>query len=229
MFSDCPKITIEISANGSVSGSDSRIVTGCSHDSNCAARIRYMNTSDRTIAERNAVAVRLSSRERPVKPARYSGVMLSVCARSAICCCTRGLRRARQHVGDDRHLPLPGDAADRRRRRVLLEGRDVVEADAAEARRGHRQRRDRRLGRAILFTRAQVHLVLLAAVVERRHRVAADEQAQRFGRVADRDAEVGGLRSIDVHRQLGLAEVQRGVDVDEAGNLPPTLSRSALL
>ena len=55
MFSDCWKMMSESSANGSVSGSDSRIVTGCSHDSNCAARIRYMNTNDSAIAVRNAV------------------------------------------------------------------------------------------------------------------------------------------------------------------------------
>ena len=34
MFSDCPVMMIDSSANGSVSGSDSRIVTGCSQDSN---------------------------------------------------------------------------------------------------------------------------------------------------------------------------------------------------
>ena len=38
---------IDSSAKGSVSGSESRIVTGWSHDSNCAARIKYMNTSER--------------------------------------------------------------------------------------------------------------------------------------------------------------------------------------
>ena len=50
MFSDCRKMMIDSSANGSVSGSDSRIVIGCSHDSNCAARIRYMKTNDSTNA-----------------------------------------------------------------------------------------------------------------------------------------------------------------------------------
>ena len=141
-----------------------------------------------------------------------------------------GLRRARQHVGDDRHLPLPRDAADRRRRRrrarsvamlssVTLPSRDDGTVSAAIA----------VLGRAILLARAQVHFVLLTAVVERRHRVAADEQPQRFGRVADRDAEVGRLRPIDVHRQLRLAEVERRVDVDQPGNRPPPSSRSASL
>ena len=79
---------IDTSAKGSVRGSDSRIVTGCSHDSNCAARIRYMKTSDSKMAVRNALAVRFNSRERPAKSARYSGGMPSPRAASAICCCT---------------------------------------------------------------------------------------------------------------------------------------------
>ena len=68
MFSDWLKIKIASSANGSVSGSDSRIVIGCSHDSNCAARIRYMKTSDSTKASTKFWAARPSSRERPLNP-----------------------------------------------------------------------------------------------------------------------------------------------------------------
>ena len=45
-----------MSANGTVSGSDSRIVIGCSHDSNCAARIRYMKMNDSANATRKACA-----------------------------------------------------------------------------------------------------------------------------------------------------------------------------
>ncbi len=40
MLSDWWKISSETSAKGSVSGSDSRIVIGCSHDSNWAAMQR---------------------------------------------------------------------------------------------------------------------------------------------------------------------------------------------
>ena len=67
MFSDCRVMMIDSSANGSVSGSDSRIVIGCSHDSNCAARIRYMKISDSANAIRKFCAARPSSRERPAK------------------------------------------------------------------------------------------------------------------------------------------------------------------
>ena len=66
MFSDCWKTMIDRSAKGSVSGSDSRIVIGCSHDSNCAARIRYMKMSERTNASTKFCAARPSSRDRPV-------------------------------------------------------------------------------------------------------------------------------------------------------------------
>ena len=69
MLSDCPKMMIDSSAKGSVSGSDVRIVTGCSHDSNCAARIRYMKMSERPNARRKFCAARPSSRERPAKRA----------------------------------------------------------------------------------------------------------------------------------------------------------------
>ena len=69
-FSDCWNTISDSSANGSVSGRDSRIVTGWSQDSNCAASTRYMKISDRANAVRNAVAVRLSSRDWPLNPPR---------------------------------------------------------------------------------------------------------------------------------------------------------------
>ena len=53
-----------------------------------------------------------------------------------------------------------------------------------------------------------MNLVLLAAFVVRRHLIAADEEPQRVGRVGDVHAEVGRLRPIDVHRQLGFADVE---------------------
>ena len=59
---------IEKSAKGSVSGSDSRIVIGWSHDSNCAARIRYMNTSDRPKASMKACPVRAEFAGAPREP-----------------------------------------------------------------------------------------------------------------------------------------------------------------
>ncbi len=61
MSSDCPKITSEMSAKGTVSGSASRIVIGCSHDSNCAARMRYMKMNDSPKARMKALPVRAIS------------------------------------------------------------------------------------------------------------------------------------------------------------------------
>ena len=65
MFTLCPKTRIERSANGTVSGSASRIVTGCSQLSNCAARIRYMKTKDSPKARRKFCAARPCSFDRP--------------------------------------------------------------------------------------------------------------------------------------------------------------------
>jgi hypothetical protein len=73
MFTDCPVTMIDSNAKGSVSGNESRIVIGCSHDSNCAARIRYMNTSDSRNAVTKAVAIRPSSRLRPANRVVYPG------------------------------------------------------------------------------------------------------------------------------------------------------------
>ena len=114
----------------------------------------------------------------------------------AICLLRRALRRARQHVGDDRDLPLTADAADRRRRiaarrsvamlsSVTMPSRDDGTGSAAIA----------SCDAAVASSGAQVHFVLLAGLVVGRHLIAADQQPQRFGRIGDSHAEVGGLRA----------------------------------
>ena len=52
-------------ANGTVSGSDSMMIKGYSHDSNCAASTRYMKTTARKIANMNAFCMRAISLLRP--------------------------------------------------------------------------------------------------------------------------------------------------------------------
>ena len=47
MLTDWFSTTSDSSANGTVSGSDSRMVIGWTQLSNCAARIRYMKMIDR--------------------------------------------------------------------------------------------------------------------------------------------------------------------------------------
>ncbi len=219
MFSDWPKITIDSSANGSVSGSDSRIVTGCSHDSNCAASTRYMKISDSASACRNALAVRFSSRERPAKPVRYSDPRPSCAAAVGHLLLRRGLRRAGQHVRAHRHLPLAIQPPDVGRRLAVHERRDVLERHAAQARRRARSAcaiaasEPRSVSSARRCTS-----VLLAAFVVGRHLIAADQQSQRVGGIGHLHAEVGGLRPIEAHRHLRLADAQRRVHVHEAGD-----------
>ena len=68
MLIDWFRTTIDRSANGTVSGSASRIVIGWIQLSNCAARIRYMKMIESRNAMRNADAAFPCSRERPVSP-----------------------------------------------------------------------------------------------------------------------------------------------------------------
>ena len=62
-----------------------------------------------------------------------------------------------------------------------------------------------------------MHFVLLATFVVGGDLIAADEQAQRVCRVANLHAEIGGLWTIDVHRELRFPRVERRVDVHHAG------------
>src|SRR5262249_11022867 len=73
IFRVCPAIAVESNANGIESGSVNRIVTGWMNDSNCAARIRYINTNDKRNASRNELYARCSSFDWPVTPDEYSG------------------------------------------------------------------------------------------------------------------------------------------------------------
>ena len=73
MFSDWPKISSDSRANGKVSGSASKMVNGWIHDSNCAARIKYMKMNAMPNAVTKATPAFFSSLERPVGPVSYSG------------------------------------------------------------------------------------------------------------------------------------------------------------
>ena len=68
MFSDWPKRMSESSAKGRVSGSASRMVKGCTQDSNCAARIRYMKMKAMRKATMKALPAFAISFERPAAP-----------------------------------------------------------------------------------------------------------------------------------------------------------------
>ena len=167
-----------------------------------------MKISDSASAWRNALAVRLSSRERPAKPVRVLGPEAEGRRHRGHLILRRGLRRARQHVRAHRDLPLAIQSPDVGRRFAVCERRDVFERHAAEAGRGHRQFGNRRFRPAIRVLGAEMHLVLLAAFVVGRDLIAADQQAQCVGRIGHLHAEVRGLRPIQPHGHLGLADAQ---------------------
>jgi hypothetical protein len=215
MFNDCRVTMMDSSANGSVSGSDSRIVIGWSHDSNCAARIRYMNTSDSTNAMRKFCA----GPSELARPSRERGAV----ARSHV----HRFRRLRHRVHRrrlrnpllearvNRHLPLPVQPVDVARRRARRESAmfssgtlpSVVDGTVICPIAGRRRAAGRGARRAPRTARP---LIVCGDLV------AAHQQAQRLGRVGHLDAEIGRLQAIEVHRQLRLADVQRRVDVDDA-------------
>ena len=170
-----------------------------------------MKMNDSAIAVRNAVAVRLSSRERPTKSARYSGPKFSPAAASAICRLRRALRRARQHVGRDRHLALAAHAADRRRRVAAREAARCCRASRCRA--AMRAPADRAMASCelrLLPRRAQVHFVLLAGLVERGHLIAGHQQAERLrgiGHRTPRSAAFGRSSTTDISGLPALSEV----------------------
>ena len=62
---------------------------------------------------------------------------------------------------------------------------------------------------------AEPDVVLLVAVAELRHRHAADQDPERVGDDADRDAQVARRLAVDDHLDLGLAERERRVEVHQ--------------
>ena len=77
-----------------------------------------------------------------------------------------------------------------------------------ESRRGHRQLTDRRFRVAVAILGTQMHFVLLARFVVGGDLIAANEQAQRFGRVGNLHAEVRRFRPIEPHRDFRFADAQ---------------------
>ena len=108
---------------------------------------------------------------------------------------------------------------DLRRARPALEVDDAPERNLTEALRGHRQHLEPDGVGAILTLGADAHVVLLALLLVGRHLVAVDEQAERSGRVGDRDPEVRGARTIDPDADLRLPGDERRVHVDRARDL----------
>ncbi len=104
-----------MSANGIVSGNDSMIVVGCSHDPNWAARMRYMKMKLIPIATKNPVTARPVSFVEPGRRRGVAGGEVLVCDDPDECIGDRALPGARCDVRGDRDLPLPPHSVDLRR------------------------------------------------------------------------------------------------------------------
>src|SRR4051812_38247409 len=72
-FRLCPNKMSEMSANGTVSGSEIKMMNGFSQDSNCAAKIRYMKTNESPNASKKPLASSDDDLDRPVGTRRYAG------------------------------------------------------------------------------------------------------------------------------------------------------------
>ena len=62
-------------------------------------------------------------------------------------------------------------------------------------------------------------LVLFATLVVGRHLIATNEQTQRVGCNRNLHAEIGGFQPVELDRQLRLADIEGGVEVDDTGLL----------
>src|SRR4051812_3021865 len=71
-FKLCLKMSSDRIANGTVSGSEIRMMNGYIQDSNCAAKIKYMKTNDSENASKNPAASSDDDLERPVGTSRYA-------------------------------------------------------------------------------------------------------------------------------------------------------------
>ena len=69
---------------------------------------------------------------------------------------------------------------------------------------------------AIARLGAEPDVVLLVPLAELGDGQAADQHAQRVGDRADRDAQVAGRLAVDDDLDLGLAERERRIQVDES-------------
>ena len=111
-FSVLPDAHSEASANGSDNGSDSRMTSGCTRLSYCAASTMYMKTIESRNAQPNSTNVRSSSRPRPATDTEYAGGMLELAGRRPHRLDAIRQPEARRDAGAQRHLALPIDPID---------------------------------------------------------------------------------------------------------------------
>ena len=221
MFSDWPKMTIEISANGSVSGSDSRIVTGCSHDSNCAASTRYMKIERQRerLQERAGGAIELA------RPAGEAGAVFrsrarAACAASAICCLRGAPATCRAACWRPRSPAAAGSgggcrpAHRRARTPAMLSSATLPRRDDGTVQRGNRRLRTAVLPPRRAGAPRTARPPRCRSSPDRRRRAGAALRPHR--RPARRGRRPSGRSSrTDIS---GLPDAQRRVDVHQPGN-----------
>ena len=119
-------------------------------------------------------------------------------------------------VRADRHAALAIVARDLRRRRAELGAHDVAQLHDAAVARAHVEPLDRLGVAAIAGLEPHPDVVAAAGLLEHADVQPADHDLHRLRERAPVDPERGGLRAVGDHAQLGLAELEAAVEVDEA-------------
>src|SRR3954453_2730387 len=127
------------------------------------------------------------------------------------------LRNARLEACEDGDLSLTVEAIDRAWCGPRRDGGYILQRHAADAVRRYGQLPDAAGRVARGLERAHVDFVLLPAFIVGRDFVPSDEEPERLCGIGDLNAEIRCLQSIEMHGELGLAGVERSVDVDDAG------------
>ena len=214
-------------ANGIVSGRASRIVIGWIKLSNCAARIMYMKTSERTKARMKLSRVSSSVLAWPLSGSRSRGGSSSAFRTSRTTASTASPSRdARRGCARRSTIRWRFEPLDLGRAPAFLAQRAKLPSWTRPAV-GERDRQvgDRLARRSAAGLGAEPDVVLLVALLVVRDRLAADQDRQACRR-STRPGRPGrpAALAVDDHLQLGLAERERGVDVDQP--LRPCCRRS---
>ncbi len=208
-----------MNANGSVSGRLSRIVIGMQPrlELRREHEVHEDERQDERGDERLEHARHLA--RLPVGRRRVAGRQVHAVEDLAHRGRDRAVAEARGGVGQQRDLALAVQAVDARRAGAVAQLHHVGQRHEPQARGRHGHQAQAGLVGAVLALGADVDLVLLAVLLVVGDLVALDEQAQRVGDVGRLHAQVGGAGAVDEHPHLGLADDERGVDVDGAGHL----------
>ncbi len=124
-------------------------------------------------------------------------------------------RLARCDVAEKRYLPLPVLALDLAGARPWPDRHDVLEADLAERARRNRQPGQRRRRVAIGLAQPEAHIVEIGSFLKLRHDLPGDHHSKCARDVGDAHTHVRRFCAVDMHLELRLSGLRRGVDVDD--------------